>query len=295
MAEYFKEPQNPLKKIDEKTGDITYVYPMTTAKQVIMDDDGTRLNTILNENILYLGDAEDDMNVAPVDADTLGGVAAEEYATKEYVNSNGISTYIHSTGKLTGSGENGKFKATVSETVSSITINETACFVNCGGENSIELVKDVWYTFILDGATVNFKSGGGLSNSKLAEATASESDVLSGKTFYSGSKELKTGTLDYNISLLYSSTGNWVTRTYTTTKDYRAIVVFVNATEARGNSYHNASASGNGLSSLKTLTYSDEGARQGKTVIYSGKNIPTGTTITMAWCYEGSCSVIGFN
>lgn len=100
---------------------------------------------------------------------------------------------------------------------------------------------------------------------------------------------------DYNVSLLYSSTGNWVTRTYTTTKDYEAIVVFVNATETLNNSYHKASVSGSGLSSLKTLTYSDEGTRQGKTVIYSGKNIPTGTTITMAWCYEGSCSVIGFN
>lgn len=59
MAEKFLEPQNPLKKIDIETGDINYIYPQTTAKQVIMDDDGTRLNTILNENILYLGDAED--------------------------------------------------------------------------------------------------------------------------------------------------------------------------------------------------------------------------------------------
>lgn len=59
MAEKFLEPQNPLKKIDIETGDINYIYPQTTAKQVIVDDDGTRLNTILNENILYLGDAED--------------------------------------------------------------------------------------------------------------------------------------------------------------------------------------------------------------------------------------------
>ena len=181
MAEYFKEPQNPLKKIDEATGDITYVYPMTTAKQVIMDDDGTRLNTILNEHILYLGDAEDDMNVAPVIAD------------------NGIYTYVHSTGVLTGEGENGKFKATVTETVSTITVNGTVCVVNCGGESEVELVADAWYTFILDGNTVNFKNGGGLSNSKLAEATATEADVLNGLTFYSGDKELKTGTLTTKI------------------------------------------------------------------------------------------------
>ena len=34
----------------------------------------------------------------------------------------------------------------------------------------------------------------GLSNSKLEECTATEADVLSGKTFYSGSTEIKTGT-----------------------------------------------------------------------------------------------------
>lgn len=35
--------------------------------------------------------------------------------------------------------------------------------------------------------------GGGLTNSKLALATAEPSDVISGKTFYSGDKTLKTG------------------------------------------------------------------------------------------------------
>lgn len=36
--------------------------------------------------------------------------------------------------------------------------------------------------------------GGGLTNSKLALATAAPSDVISGKTFYAGDKVLKTGT-----------------------------------------------------------------------------------------------------
>ena len=42
---------------------------------------------------------------------------------------------------------------------------------------------------------VNFKAGGGLSNSKLALATATAADVAEGKTFYAGNKTLKTGTL----------------------------------------------------------------------------------------------------
>lgn len=41
---------------------------------------------------------------------------------------------------------------------------------------------------------VNFRSGGGLTNAKLALATATEADVADGKTFYAGDKTLKTGT-----------------------------------------------------------------------------------------------------
>lgn len=42
---------------------------------------------------------------------------------------------------------------------------------------------------------VNFKAGGGLSNSRLALANATAADVAEGKTFYAGDKALKTGTL----------------------------------------------------------------------------------------------------
>lgn len=44
-------------------------------------------------------------------------------------------------------------------------------------------------------ATDLMQPGGGLTNSKLALADATVSDVLSGKKFYSGDKELKTGTM----------------------------------------------------------------------------------------------------
>ena len=44
-------------------------------------------------------------------------------------------------------------------------------------------------------ATDLMQPGGGLTNSKLRLATATIADVLSGKKFYSGDKELKTGTM----------------------------------------------------------------------------------------------------
>ena len=44
-------------------------------------------------------------------------------------------------------------------------------------------------------------AGGGLSSSKLAMANAALADVLSGKTFYSGDKLIKTGNMPNN--------GNW--------------------------------------------------------------------------------------
>ena len=52
----------------------------------------------------------------------------------------------------------------------------------------------------------------GLSNSKLEECTANPSDVRSGKTFYAGNKELKTGTAEktYTTVLIGSqSTNGW--------------------------------------------------------------------------------------
>lgn len=44
--------------------------------------------------------------------------------------------------------------------------------------------------------TINFKAGGGLTNGKLALATATESEVFVGKTFYARDKLLKTGNYD---------------------------------------------------------------------------------------------------
>lgn len=54
----YLEPQNPIKKVDISTGNVNYIYPLTTDKQVILEDK-TRLNTKitqLNAAILELND-----------------------------------------------------------------------------------------------------------------------------------------------------------------------------------------------------------------------------------------------
>ena len=77
-----------------------------------------------------------------------------------FLNSAVFGTYTHDGENLTGYGENGKFKATTSGTISTINVNGVACSVRCGEESSIDLIAGNWYTFILDGDTVNFNSGG---------------------------------------------------------------------------------------------------------------------------------------
>lgn len=94
-------------------------------------------------------------------ADTTHGYAyLQNAATNGYLNSAIFGTYTHEGENLTGSGQNGKFKATASETISTINVNGVNCSVKCGEESSMDLVAGCWYMFILDGNTVNFSSGG---------------------------------------------------------------------------------------------------------------------------------------
>lgn len=74
---YYK-PQSPIKKGED------YIYPLTTVDQIILDD-GTRLN----ERYVTANLTDMEAGMAPfTDADTLGGVTANEYATKAHVESN---------------------------------------------------------------------------------------------------------------------------------------------------------------------------------------------------------------
>ena len=94
-------------------------------------------------------------------ADTVNGYAYLQNADNNgYLNSAIFGTYTHDAENLIGSGENGKFKATVSGTISSIKVNGVDCSVKCGADTSMDLTAGCWYTFILDGNTVNFNSGG---------------------------------------------------------------------------------------------------------------------------------------
>lgn len=114
----------------------------------------------------------------------------------ERLDSGIISIYTINSNTLTGEGENGKFMANSSEIFSSFSIDNVNYNVRNGSENEIELISGNWYFFILDknNQTINFNSGGGLSNNKLELATAVITDVVAGKTFYAGNKELKVGT-----------------------------------------------------------------------------------------------------
>lgn len=93
----------------------------------------------------------------------------------------------------------------------------------------------------------------GLSISKLSSTTASASDVVSGKTFYSGDKNLKTGSLS-----LYSATasaadvlsgktfyaGNTTLKTGTLNLGSKVSIIEIDA-PPQGNEYRNGSSSYN--------------------------------------------------
>ena len=93
----------------------------------------------------------------------LGGTNAKT-AEEACKNVGGINTYVHSSNGLAGMGTNGKFKATTDGTISAIKVNGVNHLVKCGAEPSMELIDGCWYTFILDGNTVNFNTGGAGAN-----------------------------------------------------------------------------------------------------------------------------------
>ena len=116
----------------------------------------------------------------------------------------GVSVYTHQKSgtihKLTGSGPNGRVKLTANVAAGdTVQLNGKTVPAYVGAETFAdalagEALRGRWLSFVWDGTQVNFKAGGGLSNTKLALADATPTTVLEGTTFYASDKVLKTGT-----------------------------------------------------------------------------------------------------
>ena len=122
-----------------------------------------------------------------------------------YADSQGVHLYQHTKAgtvhKLTGSGASGRVKLTANVAAGdTVQVNGKTVPAYVGAETFAaalagEALSGRWLSFVWDGAQINFNGGGGLSNTKLALATADTGDVISGKKFYSGDKSLKTGAI----------------------------------------------------------------------------------------------------
>lgn len=97
---------------------------------------------------------------------------------------------------LTGEGAVGRFKVPAAWSAGDTwTVNGVAVPAYCGADAADGdcVVAGRWITFVYDGTRLDFNGGGGLSASKLAQATAADTDVLTGKKYYAGVKTIKEG------------------------------------------------------------------------------------------------------
>lgn len=97
---------------------------------------------------------------------------------------------------LTGDGAVGRFKVPAAWSAGDTwTVNGKAVPAYCGADvaDGDCVVTGRWITFVYDGTRLDFNGGGGLSAGKLAQATATEADVLANSTFYAKDKTLRTG------------------------------------------------------------------------------------------------------
>ena len=105
---------------------------------------------------------------------------------------------------LVGEGAVGRFKVPAAWSAGNTwTVNGVAVPAYCGADAADGdcVAAGRWITFVYDGTRLDFNGGGGLSNAKLAQATATESDVLANSTFYAAGKGLRTGNVPRR--------GNW--------------------------------------------------------------------------------------
>lgn len=177
-----------------------------------VNDVSTKVDTVKNEFV--------NGDITVNNSTNFNGQPASYYAA---LNTQGISTYTHSKSgtvhNFVGTGNNGKAKMTADVAAGdTFTVNGQSVNAYCGAETATdamagEAYNGKWVIFVFDGAQLNFKGGGGLSNTKLARATATANDVLSGKTFYSNEngKNINSGTVqsmgETTITLDANTTG----------------------------------------------------------------------------------------
>lgn len=97
---------------------------------------------------------------------------------------------------LKGTGAVGRFKVPAALSAGDTwTVNGKAVPAYCGADaaDGDSVVAGRWVLFTFDGSRLDFNGGGGLSASKLAQATAADTDVLTGKKYYAGDKTIKEG------------------------------------------------------------------------------------------------------
>lgn len=125
----------------------------------------------------------------------------------------GIQLYTHSKSgtvhNFVGVGMNGRAKITADfDAGDTVQLNGVPVTATCGADpvDGDTIVNGRWVSFVADaeGGQINFKSGGGLTNSKLALANATADQVSSGRTFYAGDKALKTGSLQERGQFQYA-------------------------------------------------------------------------------------------
>ena len=107
---------------------------------------------------------------------------------------------------LTGKGAVGRFKVSAAWSAGDTwTVNGKAVPAYCGADAADGdcVVAGRWVLFTFDGTRLDFNGGGGLSNAKLAQATAADTDVLTGKKYYAGGKTIRQGKMP--------NRGNWGT------------------------------------------------------------------------------------
>lgn len=99
---------------------------------------------------------------------------------------------------LTGEGAVGRFKVPAAWSAGDTwTVNGVTVPAYCGADaaDGDSVVAGRWVLFTFDGSRLDFNGGGGLSNAKLAQATAAADNVLAGKSFYAVDKTLKKGNM----------------------------------------------------------------------------------------------------